>query len=751
MNKKIFIFSLLFTKFLIAQKMINEPSIGYVYPAGAQIGTSFEIIVGGQNLRGVKEAYFSTPDIKIEEVIRVPKLNTMEKKALIKELRTVFEKRYGRKKNIEKKNEDDEEKYKLPDHPLLKNFEEKTDEELKKIIEIFLTPFRREQIKNSIQEKVIIRGKILENAKPGIYQLRLITALGMTNPLNFYISEFPEVKEKDDIPIFPILNTIFKKDEIFETPIVINGQIMAGDIDRFKFKAKKGQKLVFEVKGREIIPFMADAVPGWFQPVLIIYNQKGEEIIYSDEYYFNPDPVVFYEVEEDGVYEVEIRDALYRGREDFVYRLFIGEKPYITHIFPAGGEKYKKTIVSIYGWNLPTKKIELDTKYEENGVYKKDFNFNGISTNTILYMIDDLPEFFEKEPNDTLKEANEINLPIVINGIISKKGDIDIYKLRCKKGFKIAVDVYSRRLGYPCDTYICILDKNGKLLISNDDYIDKSFDLITHHSDSYIYYEIPEDGIYYIKIFDIQQNGGSEYIYRMRVSEAKPDFNILVYPSSLNIPRGGTIPFDIYVIRKDEFNGEIEVYLKDDIKGLKINGNKIPEGKNKLSLTITADLSFPQNKFFPIEIFGKAEINGKIVEKKAIPCDEMMQAFAYLHLVPSDVLFVFIRRQFQSLTITLDNENGVIKIPSGENFKITGKIRGYKENEKIKFELKDPSDGITISDVEIEGDNVSFYINVDKKIKKGFKENMIIEVFRETEKGQKISSGFLPALSIEVI
>ena len=34
---------------------------------------------------------------------------------------------------------------------------------------------------------------------------------------------------------------------------------------------------------------------------------------------------------------MEIKDALYRGREDFVYRITIGELPFVTGIFPLGG------------------------------------------------------------------------------------------------------------------------------------------------------------------------------------------------------------------------------------------------------------------------------------------------------------------------------------------------------------------------------------------------------------------------------
>ena len=38
----------------------------------------------------------------------------------------------------------------------------------------------------------------------------------------------------------------------------------------------------------------------------------------------------------DGRYTVQIRDALHRGREDFVYRLTLGEIPFVTSVFPLG-------------------------------------------------------------------------------------------------------------------------------------------------------------------------------------------------------------------------------------------------------------------------------------------------------------------------------------------------------------------------------------------------------------------------------
>ena len=50
---------------------------------------------------------------------------------------------------------------------------------------------------------------------------------------------------------------------------------------------------------------------------------------------------------------VEIRDSIYRGREDFVYRVTLGELPFVTSIFPLGGPAGTQTTVELTGWNLP--------------------------------------------------------------------------------------------------------------------------------------------------------------------------------------------------------------------------------------------------------------------------------------------------------------------------------------------------------------------------------------------------------------
>ena len=69
---------------------------------------------------------------------------------------------------------------------------------------------------------------------------------------------------------------------------------------------------------------------------MTLYDASGKEVAYNDDYRFKPDPVILYEVPQDGEYLLDINDAIYRGREDFVYRITIGELPFRDEHLPLG-------------------------------------------------------------------------------------------------------------------------------------------------------------------------------------------------------------------------------------------------------------------------------------------------------------------------------------------------------------------------------------------------------------------------------
>jgi hypothetical protein len=55
------------------------------------------------------------------------------------------------------------------------------------------------------------------------------------------------------------------------------------------------------VPGRAIEPLIANAMPGWFDPRLTIYDSKGEQVAYADDFRIRPEPVILFEVPKEGI------------------------------------------------------------------------------------------------------------------------------------------------------------------------------------------------------------------------------------------------------------------------------------------------------------------------------------------------------------------------------------------------------------------------------------------------------------------
>ena len=166
-------------------------------------------------------------------------------------------------------------------------------------------------------------------------------------------------------------------------------------------------------------------MPGWFQAAAAIRDSHGEELAYHNHYRFHPDPVLYCRIPADGQYVLEIHDALYRGREDFVYRMTIGELPFVTSIFPLGGPAGTHTTVELKGCNLPITKLTVDATDGPAGTIC--FAHKGkLTSNYVPFAVDTLPECLEQEPNDDPAHAQPIVLPIIVNGRINRPGDCDV-------------------------------------------------------------------------------------------------------------------------------------------------------------------------------------------------------------------------------------------------------------------------------------------------------------------------------------
>lgn len=234
-------------------------------------------------------------------------------------------------------------------------------------------------------------------------------------------------------------------------PAVVNGQILPGEVDRYRFKARRGQKLVIAVSAQELIPFISDAVPGWFQATLSLYDAHGNELAYADDYRFAPDPIILSEIPADGEYVIEIKDSIYRGRNDFVYRIVIGEEPFITDIFPLGGPSGATTTVELDGWNLPQKQLTLNDQGRNPGIYPFWIRFKGHASTFIPFAVNNLPEILdaETESKQGNNAARSVSLPVIINGRIDRSDDVDAFSFAGETGQVIVAEVQARRLHSP--------------------------------------------------------------------------------------------------------------------------------------------------------------------------------------------------------------------------------------------------------------------------------------------------------------
>lgn len=496
-------------------------------------------------------------------------------------------------------------------------------------------------------ELVFAEITVAPDAKPGRREIRVITKRGVSNPLPFYVGQAPEVARKPMKTMqLPLLGKEYlaqrkrpkEEEELRITlPCTMNGQIAAGEVNRYRFQANKGQRLVISAKARDLVPYVADGVPGWFQAVLKLYDASGKELAYDDDFRFNPDPIIFFEVPEDGDYLLTINEALFRGRESFVYRITVGEMPFITSIFPLGARAGEPVKIEMEGWNLEKTKLTPPPKDAKPGQYLLSAVNSHLVSNQVPFVLDTLPECLEQEPNDSPAKAQKVSLPIIINGRADRPGDWDVFEVAGKAGETIVAEVTARRLGSPFDSFVKVTSADGKIIALNDDHFDAGSGLNTDHADSYLMVKLPADGKYFIHIGDTSRRGGKEYVYRLRLSQPQPDFALRLMPSRLCMPSKGAASVTVYAIRKDGFDGPIKLSFKDLPEGLQSPGATLAAKQEVVGLSLKTSLT-EMEKPVNVTVLGTAKVGDREIVREAVPTEDKMQAFLWRHLLPAETL-----------------------------------------------------------------------------------------------------------------
>jgi hypothetical protein len=214
------------------------------------------------------------------------------------------------------------------------------------------------------------------------------------------------------------------------------------------------------------------------------------------------------------------------------------------------------------------------------------------------------------------------------------------------------------------------------------------------------------------------------------------------------------VPLTVHALRRDGFAGPISIDIKDAPEGFRLSGGMIAGDKDeaKLMLTLPQDLEEPVK----LELEGRATIAGGEVTHRAVPAEDMQQAFAYHHLVPAKELMVAVAgRLSKSGQVRIATELPA-KIPIGGSARVRFTAAIGEKSGALQLELSDPPAGIAVKSVSTspEGAEIELHSEAGKVIV-GEKGSLVVQAFAMRTgaggKARRVPLGPLPTIAFEIV
>jgi len=431
--------------------------------------------------------------------------------------------------------------------------------------------------------RVEIELTLAGDAEPGVHPLRVATDDGISGALLFEVGTMAEVDEVEPN------NAFDKPTEIKDLPITINGAVAGSDIDLFRVRLKKGQRLAIEATaqrlGSSVLPVVGvHSVGGRLlaagEPAAIIGSDVRTTLIAPD----------------DGDYFVQINDLLFRGAGAAQYRLKLGDFDYADAVFPLGARRGATTELTFVGGNLTkpvTGKVEPKTGSEGRLVVRLP-----ASAGSHVIALSDLPEVLEAPQADGKPQA--ITAPAAVNGILAKPVERDRFAIKLAPGkWRFQVDAHA--LGSPTTPTLELTDMAGKRLAVGAD-VPGSFDqFVVFAADA----KTPE---VVAVVGDLVRKGGPAYGYRLCVERADaPDFELRFEDDTANVPADGVHVLRVHADRAG-YDGPIALRVAGVPAGVTVEGAELAAGTDDALMCLIG----PKGALAPasLTITGEADAGG---------------------------------------------------------------------------------------------------------------------------------------------
>jgi hypothetical protein len=156
------------------------------------------------------------------------------------------------------------------------------------------------------------------------------------------------------------------------------------------------------------------------------------------------------------------------------------------------------------------------------------------ASNILLFRVGDQPHILEREPNSRFEEAQEVAIPVTINGRLDFDGDFDFFHFRIpRKGDAWIFDLRSARNGNGLDPALILLDSKGRKLAHSED---------TFIWDPFLSYTFEEPGEYYAVVQPTHVRLDPNFAYQLDIRKA-PHLETV---SPISIEPGATVEATIF-------------------------------------------------------------------------------------------------------------------------------------------------------------------------------------------------------------
>jgi hypothetical protein len=434
------------------------------------------------------------------------------------------------------------------------------------------------------------------DASVGVHDARLRSRLGVSSGRAFSVGALTEVTRAK-------ANQSLETAWVLQANSVCNAATSKRGVDFYSFQGVKDRRVVVDCNAARIDSKLA--------PVVILADAKGDDLLVN-----RISGMLDFTPPSDGTYLIKIHDLTFQGGTEYFYRLAFRDGP------GSGPVPRQETTARVSSFSWPPE---------------------GLPT---------VAPGSELEPNNQPSQAQKIALPCDFSGSFASADDLDIFEFQAKKGEVWWVEVASERLGLNTDPAVLVQrvvkagEKEGETVtdVAELDDITAPMKMGTYvPASSYTgpayqagspdvlgKFEVKEDGLYRLQLRDLNRDARSqsENSYRLIVRKAQPDFTLVAWaahqrlrqndfgtiPKPIALRAGATMAFEVVTVRRDGFDGEIELFVDDLPPGVTASGLKIPAGKVQGMFFISA--SEPATAAFSIaKMLGRATVNGSAVTR----------------------------------------------------------------------------------------------------------------------------------------